>query len=436
MPIISSVRRTGWGIPIAVLTLAFMAAPAGAWQVVDLPADDRPLGADFEEVFRIGSLDGEAWETFGEIGSTGFDEDGNLYVFDRQGNRIVKVDRNGSFVREIGAPGEGPGEFRAAMAFAPMRDGRLVVADIGHRAYQIFDESGEYERMVSFDQGGGMIRLGSFQPHPDGTSIVSGESGMRVMESRGPGGGGAPSEPEGRPIERVSLEGDVITAETLVTGWQPPQGGPTEMSAGGMQIRMSTSGPATFEPELLVGVLPDGGVVYADSSTYSLKVVDADGSPLRTLRRPFQPREVTERMQEAEKERRLAELDAGDGPQMRMMVAGPGGGSQPAPISQDQIQQMMRDRVEQLRFYPELPVLQGMASTWTGKIWVGRRGEEPVGPGPIDVLTPDGRDMGTFAPEATSIPASFGPNGLAAWVEEDDFGVPIVVVRRLPPVLN
>jgi hypothetical protein len=37
---------------------------------------------------------------------------------------------------------------------------------------------------------------------------------------------------------------------------------------------------------------------------------------------------------------------------------------------------------------------------------------------------------------ATEIPAAFGPDGLAAYVETDEFEVPVVVVRRLPPVVN
>ncbi len=37
------------------------------------------------------------------------------------------------------------------------------------------------------------------------------------------------------------------------------------------------------------------------------------------------------------------------------------------------------------RYYPEIPVLRGLATTWDGRIWVQRRGEEPGTDGPIDV---------------------------------------------------
>ena len=66
------------------------------------------------------------------------------------------------------------------------------------------------------------------------------------------------------------------------------------------------------------------------------------------------------------------------------------------------------------------------------RIWVQRRGDEPGSPGPIDVLTSDGRYVGTFAAETTGMPDAFGPNGMAAFIEFDEFDVARVVVRRLP----
>ena len=44
--------------------------------------------------------------------------------------------------------------------------------------------------------------------------------------------------------------------------------------------------------------------------------------------------------------------------------------------------------------------------------------------------------MGTFVAGVTEIPSSFGSDGMAAYVERDEFDVSGVAVRRLPPVLN
>lgn len=409
------------------------AGPVGAQELIDMPGEDRPLTADFEEVYRIGSLDGDAWETFGEIGGTAFDAAGNLYVFDRQGNRITMVDREGRFVREIGHAGEGPGEFRMALQFTVMRDGRLVVADLGHRAYQLFDANGEYERMVSMGGDMGSLRLGDLAPHPGGDAVISGGSGMVIATAGGLGG--AAGEPETRPIDLISLTGDEISIRVIAEGWKPPRGEPTTLEGGGMQFRMDRAGPRTFEPGLFVGALPDGGVVFSDSSAYSLKVVGPDGGVTRVLRRPFHPEPVTDAIEKAEKERRLAELEAGEGPRITMrMVDGSGGGART--IGGDQMQAIMQSQIDQMQFFGEMSVVTGLQTSWTGKVWVQRRGEGTAEDGPIDVLTTQGQYMGTFAAGVTEIPSSFGPDGMAAYIERDEFDVPSVVVRRLPPVLN
>ena len=58
------------------------------------------------------------------------------------------------------------------------------------------------------------------------------------------------------------------------------------------------------------------------------------------------------------------------------------------------------------------------------------RGTDPDGP--IDLLTADGRYLGTLRADATSMPSAFGPDGLVAFVERDELDVPTVVVKRLP----
>ena len=106
-------------------------------------------------------------------------------------------------------------------------------------------------------------------------------------------------------------------------------------------------------------------------------------------------------------------------------------------------------------FYPEVSILLAVSTTWEGRIWVQRRGEEagnrgPIGPpglgmfgpinwrtpGPIDVVTADGRYVGTFATEATALPDAFGPDGMAAFIELDELDVASVVVRRLPAAVR
>ncbi|HSG08862.1 MAG TPA: 6-bladed beta-propeller [Longimicrobiales bacterium] len=430
-------KRFGFVLGCWALAGLVCAAPVATQQTVDLPAQDKPLPAAFDEVFRVGSMDGAEWETFGDIGGVDFDAQGHLYVFDRQSSRVVVTDAKGAFVREVGKPGEGPGELRQPMGFAVLRDGSVIISDMGHQSYVVYGPDGAYRRMVSFAGDGGMVVMGDIRADPRGGGVFMGGGRMAISMSRGSGGPIAPpAMPTNRPIKRISLSDDAAVEQVLVEAWQPPRPeGPQTLSGGGMRLSMAMAGPRTFEPGLHMGPLPEGGVAYVDTSAYAVKVVSGDGALQRVLRRPMTPRPVTPSMQEAEKARRLAELESGGGPQVRMVLAGPGGGGARA-INPDAVKEMMKGQLEQMQFYPELPVLMNLSTGWGGKIWAVRRGKEPTEPGPIDVLTPAGQYVGTFAAGSTELPSAFGPEGMVAFIERDEFDVPTVVVKRLPPALR
>ena len=151
--------------------------------------------------------------------------------------------------------------------------------------------------------------------------------------------------------------------------------------------------------------LPDGGLVYTDSSAYAIKVASRDGELTRLLTRPFRPEPVTDRIEEQEIERQLEELEE--------RSAGAESGNRMAAM-QAQFAQVRRERIQSMEFYHEVPVVRTLRTSWEGTIWVRRRGEEPAGDGPIDLLSPDGRYLGTYPVDATSMPRAFGPEGLVA----------------------
>ena len=94
-----------------------------------------------------------------------------------------------------------------------------------------------------------------------------------------------------RPIFRLVLTGDEVVQDTVVRAWRP-------------------SGDADgFRPGLVAEALPDGGLVYTDSSAYAIKVAARDGELTRLLTRPFRPEPVTDRIEEQEIERQLEELE-------------------------------------------------------------------------------------------------------------------------------
>ena len=92
--------------------------------------------------------------------------------------------------------------------------------------------------------------------------------------------------------------------------------------------------------------------------------------------------------------------------------------------------EIMRSKFESAEFFPELPFLRSLRTTPKGTIWALRGGDDLDSNGPIDVITPDGRYLGTYPFGATDLPSAFGPDGLVAFIEKDDLDVPTVVVEE------
>lgn len=421
------------GMCAAVLMLGgALAGPAAAQQgTMALPERDRTITPELSDIYRVGSIDGDDWELFGDVSQLGFDAEGNLYVFDRQNYRVVVVDPQGRFLRQVGKEGEGPGEWRMPGGMGVMPDGSVVIADAGHRAYQIYGPDGEYRSSVSMGDGG-IIQIGRLLADPRGGGLfnVLGGGGITMRMVRG--AGEAPTVPEGRPIERITLGRDGAI-QPFYTAWAPP---PAESSGSAPGINVSNSGqmvrfgggPRVFEPQVRAAALPDGGLAVVDSTTYSVKLIGADGRDRARITRDIAPTRVTERIEQRERERRLADLEAGEGPQMQVRI---GGGGSPQSIDPEQIKAMQRANIESQTFYPEIPVIRSVAASPSGTLWIERAVGASPDAGPIDLVRVDGTYLGTIPAGGVAVPRAFGPGGLVAYIERDEFDVPTVVVRRL-----
>jgi hypothetical protein len=339
---------------VLTAALSLIASPLAAQQVVELPAEDRLLDADFEEVYRVGAVAGEDWETFGNVRDLAFDRAGNLYVVDIQGARIVVVNPEGGFLRQLGGVGQGPGEFdqhnTTSIRIAVLSDGRTVAFD---QRFSLFGPDGEFERTVRL-RDGAMIFMPRLDVDRRGEGVLAtGE--VRIIDCamlRGRADG-TPTQPEYRHVMRMNLTDNEASLDTVAHAWLPP-------------------GEATgFIPPLIAGALPRGGVAYTDSSAYAIKVMGADGRLERVLTRPFVPEPVTDRIRQEERERRLRGLE-GD-----PLGAGRAGGRRGAVMSG--MTDAMRAQAQSMEFYPVVPVVRGLRTSWEGRIWVpaprGRAGE-------------------------------------------------------------
>ena len=396
-----------------------------AQEVVDLPDEDRLLSFKTEELFSVGGFEATGWDAFGDVEGVAFDDSGNLYIFDGQVARMFVLDRDGRLVREFGRQGEGPGELRGPQDFAVTPDGRTVIHDAAHGAFLIFAPDGSFERQVS--TGGG---------HPDFESLADVGSFSLSMISvgrfRALGEGDEVVAFSGRKVTRWNVSGQDAESAVVLEGREPPPPPERELSElpSGIVIRGTVRSTRAFTPRMYAASFPDGRIAYSDSSDYEVRLAGPDGETWRVFRRAITPETVTEEVMAGERERRERGEEA---PRIRTSGIGTVGATRSA--LSEVVQQLSTD-TENLLFWPEIPVLRGIHTSWEGLIWIRRRGDEPHEvDGPVDIVHPDDGYVGSLE-GGTQLPDAFGPDGLAAYVEMDEYDVQRVVVRRLPEAVR
>ena len=391
------------------LTLALACGDAGDGSATGaagtLDGPDVIVNAVTEEVFTVGSVAGDDWDTFGTVRSVHFDAQANLHIYDNQAEHIVVVGPDGLLVRTVGGKGEGPGEFGHVNSAIVARDGSYRV--MGMSRIDLLDPDGEFVRSVTMDPATTGIVVGG-TPLPDGRLVTG-----AIMRF---GGDDEPSEEVGRPIHIFPLDGS--EPEVLYTAWELPEEDEDELEvdfsgspSGGMRVSLPAG--RAFEPFLSYDVLTDGRLALIDSIGYRVKLIGLDGTVTGTIERPIAPLPVDDAIKEAERER-YRESEAATASFGRRTGA-----------------LIEREGADDLTFADEVPVLRRLKVDWEGRIWVQRRGPTGDDDGPTDIVTAGGDYIGTLAPDGLRTPDAFGPDGLIAYIESDEMDVPTVQVVRL-----
>ncbi len=136
----------------------------------------NPLSAQYSYISQIGttSTSGSGDGFFEQPNGIAIDSQGDVYIADRNNERVQKFSSTGAFVRKWGSSGTGNGQFSAnngAVDIAIDSDDNIYVLDRGNHRVQKFDSTGTF--LSSFGSPG--TGNGQFN-QPTGIAINNGDT--------------------------------------------------------------------------------------------------------------------------------------------------------------------------------------------------------------------------------------------------------------------
>ena len=223
--------------------------------------------ASLVEEASIGVDAGEDPYMFGQVTSVWATGD-EIYVVDEDVPAVRVYDRSGTWLRDIGGPGQGPGEYQRPYRVARRADGTIFVSERGGvMRILVYDASGEYLDTWTWTASVFLIRQQMVVTH-DGTPYLEAIELER----------GVPTEEESRyGMQAGGPEGKVGAFREF------PRLDVPDPSLTYMDGRMVTLLP--FAPVTRRTMLPSGALVYGVGTEYRITIESIDGAKTIVERR-------------------------------------------------------------------------------------------------------------------------------------------------------
>lgn len=324
-----------------------------------------------EPALEIGSNDAGGVYQFGDISGVDVDADGNVYVADQQSQNIRVFDASGVYLRTIGGPGEGPGEFGLNLAGVFVIDDEVLAPDPSQARISRFALDGTLIEIQRVDMAEGIpIRWDT-------------SGGQLVAQRRTPLAPGTP-QTSGDPVITLGNTADTISVLAL--------GQSVQITGGIPLIRQ-------FEPEPFWDSSPDGRFVTGLSGDWRFEVHGPDGQLTHVITRAESPEPVTTvaRVETQQALRDMYEVQ----------------GVPP---------EVVGNVLDAMEFSDDFPAFASLALGPAGSLWVQRfRSEEERGTHGYEVFVEDmgSRMWEVFDSEGrylgpVTFPADFQPTGFVA----------------------
>jgi hypothetical protein len=226
-------------------------------------------GVELTEELRIGAVEGDEVYTFGAISGAAIGPDESVYIGDGQIPAIRQYGKDGTWIRDIGRQGQGPGEYNLISGLKMLGDGHLSLLDQRNGRVTHY-RNGEYS--TSFLSLSGLHSADLFAVDTSGASYVK----TVVMDYQNP--------PQvGEPWELGWIHFDQ-TGEVLDTAQVPL---PNDVG-GGFVLAGRGGYYRPFTVMTLSAMSPHGYLVVCRNDVYALHRPLPDGRILR-IERDAQP---------------------------------------------------------------------------------------------------------------------------------------------------
>lgn len=343
--------------------------------------EDRLLNWSFEPLFVSGSVEGGE-DSFVRIPDHSIAPvpDGDILVLDVGARSILKLSSNGEYLATLVTGGDGPEELRFPVAMTVLGE-QVVVLDPTRYGTVSFGLNGEFTGHHEFSTEFAGRKIG----HWDGRLLFSTLENYRSQADS--------------VVERLLLRrGGESPREFAAVSRKRPQ-----------MVRYPDCVSIQFDPLFsprLTWASNGHRLVTSTGAAYSLALFESDGRRL-VIRRDLEPRQV---------DASIALRELGDGTQIRT----PQGRCRIEPA----------DELEGRGYNDRLPIVDELAVSPSGEIWVQRRafrGEIPR----IDVFAPEGVYLGTFEAETDVFPDAFVTDSLILVNTVDEMDVEHVTALRV-----
>ncbi|MBO6574821.1 MAG: 6-bladed beta-propeller [Rhodothermales bacterium] len=213
-----------------------------------------------EEV-RIGDRPDEV-HLLGRIADVAVSADGTIWVADGSVPQIRLYSADGDYLRDVGGPGQGPGEYRRIMGLKSTSNDEMVLFDPGNHRITFFSSSGEYLRSFPVDSG----------LHASDVLSVDAKGFVYVAKRDL----AAPRQENGASPKvwlKIDAQGDVIERIPV----------PARSRKRGFVLVTPMGYRGPFPSETISAVSSEGRLLVADNQAYTI----SNGSI--TLERPYEP---------------------------------------------------------------------------------------------------------------------------------------------------